>query len=323
MTMNNLPVYAIVANIMSQFLKFPMASGVRISRGTTLRENEVIVQNTTQPLPVVTPIPEKSDFQKVVEHEDERVLAAKRKAEEAKDRATGKRPAPGVPSRQTKKKKTAPISMALFESDADGSTQSGSRTHHSDSPLTTIISDNINAETGGSNLALQSFEQRRRKRGILLTMMMRSISPTLHRLFAPNILSTLSISFILRSMRMFTLTVMGCIKPRRMGTFRISQPVLQTLAQIDILQRYEALNDDYGELYQVHSSCKDLSKRLTKTQNHLVDVLRSMNILSDDHKSVQQVHLGCVGKEAALTEKLAAVEREKEDLLDKNIDQEE
>ncbi|GKC77554.1 hypothetical protein Tco_1128328 [Tanacetum coccineum] len=60
-----------------------------------------------------------------------------------------------------------------------------------------------------------------------------------------------------------------------------------------------------------------------KTQNHLVDALRSRNILSNDHKSLQQVHLGCVGKEAALTEKLAAVEREKEDLLDKNIDQEE
>nr|GEY21083.1 hypothetical protein [Tanacetum cinerariifolium] len=53
-------------------------------------------------------------------------------------------------------------------------------------------------------------------------------------------------------------------------------------------QRYEALNDDYGELYQVHSSCKDLSERLTETKNHLVDALHSHNILSDDHKTLQQ-----------------------------------
>nr|GEY85451.1 hypothetical protein [Tanacetum cinerariifolium] len=36
-----------------------------------------------------------------------------------------------------------------------------------------------------------------------------------------------------------------------------------------------------------------------------------------------QVHLGCVGKEANLTEKLAAMEKERDDLMDKNREREE
>ncbi|GJT90429.1 ribonuclease H-like domain-containing protein [Tanacetum coccineum] len=91
--MNNLPANSIVAHDMPQFLKFPMSSGVRVGRGTTLKE--------------------------VVKHEDERVLATKRNTQAAKDRAANKRPAPGDPSRRVKKKKTAPISMALSESEAD------------------------------------------------------------------------------------------------------------------------------------------------------------------------------------------------------------
>ncbi|GJT42252.1 hypothetical protein Tco_0950967 [Tanacetum coccineum] len=84
-----------------------------------------------------------------------------------------------------------------------------------------------------------------------------------------------------------------------------------------------ALNHDYGELYQSHQFCKDVSERLTDTQNQLVDALRSRNILSDDHKILQQAHLGCVGKESALNEKLVEVEKEKDKLLDKNREQEE
>ncbi|GJR27366.1 hypothetical protein Tco_1103598 [Tanacetum coccineum] len=74
-----------------------------------------------------------------------------------------------------------------------------------------------------------------------------------------------------------------------------------TLAQINPLQWYEALNDDYGELYESHHSCGDLA---------------------DENKTLRQEHLGCSGKEAALAEKLAMVENEKDDLLDKSMAQE-
>ncbi|GJS86119.1 ubiquitin-conjugating enzyme 25 [Tanacetum coccineum] len=67
--------------------------GVRVGKGTALAANEAIPQHTTPPLPFGTQIPEKSDHQKAVEYENERVLAAKRKAQAAKDRAVGKRAA--------------------------------------------------------------------------------------------------------------------------------------------------------------------------------------------------------------------------------------
>ncbi|GKD22065.1 hypothetical protein Tco_1223768 [Tanacetum coccineum] len=64
LTMNKLPADKIVATNMSQFLKFPMAGGVRIGKGPALKENEIIVQHTTPPLPSRTSILEKSDHQK-------------------------------------------------------------------------------------------------------------------------------------------------------------------------------------------------------------------------------------------------------------------
>nr|GFC79853.1 hypothetical protein [Tanacetum cinerariifolium] len=64
-----------------------MAGGVRVGKGTALMANEVIPQHTTQPLPSGSQIPEKSNHQKVVEYENEKVFAVKRKARAAKDRA--------------------------------------------------------------------------------------------------------------------------------------------------------------------------------------------------------------------------------------------
>nr|GEY23201.1 hypothetical protein [Tanacetum cinerariifolium] len=83
-----------------------------------LMANEVIPQYLTSPLPFGSQIPNKSDHQKVVEYENKRVLAAKRKAEASKDRAVRKRDATEGASQRTKKRKTAPLSFALslFES---------------------------------------------------------------------------------------------------------------------------------------------------------------------------------------------------------------
>ncbi|GKC49850.1 hypothetical protein Tco_1072595, partial [Tanacetum coccineum] len=94
-----------------------------------------------------------------------------------------------------------------------------------------------------------------------------------------------------------------------------------TIAQVDLLQRYESLTEDYKELYQAHRSCGDVLDRLTETRNQLLDAVRSRNKLADDHKILQQEHLGCAGKEVGLVEKLVVVEKEKDDLLDKNREQ--
>nr|GEV14141.1 hypothetical protein [Tanacetum cinerariifolium] len=54
-----------VPTSMSQFLKFPMAGGVRVGKGTALTANKAIPQHTTPPLPSGTQIPEKSYHQNV------------------------------------------------------------------------------------------------------------------------------------------------------------------------------------------------------------------------------------------------------------------
>ncbi|GJW79436.1 hypothetical protein Tco_0143411 [Tanacetum coccineum] len=124
--------------------------------GMVATTNEVIPQHTTPPLPFSTQISEKSDHQKVVEYENERVLAAKQKAQAAKDRAVGKRAATEGTSQRTKKKKMTPFSFALSDSEVDRSNRSGFGTHHSASPLNTIIPNEIELTTGGDDLILES-----------------------------------------------------------------------------------------------------------------------------------------------------------------------
>nr|GEV78747.1 hypothetical protein [Tanacetum cinerariifolium] len=101
-------------------------------------------------------ISEKSDHQKVVEYENDRVLAVKRKAQAAKGKAVEKRATTEGASHRLKKKKTAPLSLALSDSEADGSNRSGFGTHHSASPLNTIIPNEFELATEGDGLILES-----------------------------------------------------------------------------------------------------------------------------------------------------------------------
>ncbi|GKC11375.1 hypothetical protein Tco_1008157 [Tanacetum coccineum] len=133
-----------------------MAGGVRVGKGTALAANKVIPQHTTPPLLFGSQIPDKSDHQKVIEYENERVFAVNRKAQAAKDRAVGKRAATEGAFHRPKKKKTMPLSFALSDSEADGSNRSGSGTHHSASPLNTIILNEAEPTTGGDGLILES-----------------------------------------------------------------------------------------------------------------------------------------------------------------------
>nr|GFA93020.1 hypothetical protein [Tanacetum cinerariifolium] len=101
---------------------------LRIGRGTALRTGEVIVQNTTSTLSIGALIPTKSDYQREVERRDEWILAAKEKkrAQKPQDKAVGKRPGRAGTSGRTKKRKIIPLSIALPESEADGSLEDGS-----------------------------------------------------------------------------------------------------------------------------------------------------------------------------------------------------
>ncbi|GJY50572.1 hypothetical protein Tco_0441419 [Tanacetum coccineum] len=339
LTMNRLPIDKI--GIYDQYLEL---SGVRVPFSTFL-------------------------LGKVVEYENERVLAAKRKAQAAKDRAVRKRAATEGDSQQPKKKKTTPLSFALSDSEAYGSNCSGFGTHHSASPLNTIISNEAELTTGCDGLILESINRVEEDTDHHLDNMedttevnspLSEHSPRSQH-SNPSDEDTHNVRNEPTHTQAFGSTSHGVSSsyggshrqafPRRNpggegigSSLRddVGLPMPFVLAwnltthsilndaescwdtMIDLATpRYEALNEDYGELYESHRSCQDVSDRLTETQNQLVDTVQSRNKLSDDHKALQQVHLGCVRKEANLTEKLAAVEKEKDDILEKNREREE
>ncbi|GKC05986.1 hypothetical protein Tco_0997596 [Tanacetum coccineum] len=343
LTMNRLPIDKIVATSMSQFLKFLMAGD----------------------------IPEKSDYQKVVEHENERVLAAKRKAQAAKDRAVGKRAATEGAS-QCPKKKTAPLSFALSDSEADRSNRSGSDTHHSASPLNTIIPNEAEFTTGGDGLVLESayraakdtdhhpdnVEDTTKVNSLLSGNSSRSQhsnpsnedthdvrnEPAHTHAFGSNghrVSSSsggshhhafprrnpggdgigsslqgdadLTMPFAL-AWSLTTHSILNDVESCRDMMINLATPTVRD--QQNHLSYHQALQ-------QSHRSCQDVPDRLTETQNQLVDTVRSRNQLSNDHKALQEVYLGCVIKEAYLTENFVMMEKERDDLLAKDLEREE
>ncbi|GKB61963.1 hypothetical protein Tco_0918149 [Tanacetum coccineum] len=226
-----------------------MAGGVRVGKGTALAANEVIPQHITPPLPSGSQIPEKSDHQRVVEVENERVLTEKRKAQTAKDKAVGKRAAEGT-SQRTKKKKTTPLSFALSDSEADESNRSGSGTHHSASPINTII---------------------------------------------PN--------------------------EDELATSLLSEPVTQTKEGTDQPPLDNTVRSGPERTHAsgfAVSSTSGGSHRLAFPARHPGGDRAGSSLRRDAGAPELFVHLGCVGKEADLVEKLAAMEKERDDLLDRD-----
>nr|GEU82311.1 hypothetical protein [Tanacetum cinerariifolium] len=357
-TMNRLPADKI--GIYDQYLKL---SGVRVPFSTFLFS----VIKHFHLLPVCLNFSSSrwpEVFLLVVEYENERVLVAKRKTQAAKDKAAGKRSATEGTSCCTKKKKGAPLTFILVESEGDYSTRTGSGTHHSASHLNTIILNDVDPATGGGSVVSESVRCEEDDGDHSIENVedgTEADSPPVKIPLDPNTLIAL--------MKIYLFILVGYIVTK--GTSRLTGmflvlPVSSSsggsaclafpkrnpggdgagsslrgdvvpptlfrswfelghgdLAQIDLLRWYEALNDDYMEFYESHRSCKDVSDRLTETQNQLVDVIRNRNNLADDHKNLQQEHLGYASKEAGLIEKLDVVEKEKDDLLDKNREQEE
>ncbi|GJT90444.1 hypothetical protein Tco_1079289 [Tanacetum coccineum] len=297
LTMNRLPIDKIVATSMSQFLKFPMAGGVRVGKGTALAANKVIPQHTTPPLLFGSQIPEKSDHQKVIEYENERVFAVKRKAQAAKDRAVGKRVATEGASHRPKKKKTTPLSFALSDSEADGSNRSGYVEEDTDHNL-----DNVEDTTEvNSPLSEHSPHFQHSNPSDEDTHNMRN-EPTHTHAFA----STVSSSSGGSHCQAF---------PRRnpggggIGSF---PPLLSNVRgsnsvaewhKIDHLQQYEALIKDYGELYESHWSCQDVFDR-----DDLLDKKR------EREERIKQLEADLASKTSSLTKAEGAASTLKGDL---------
>ncbi|GKC16114.1 hypothetical protein Tco_1012896, partial [Tanacetum coccineum] len=258
----------------------------------------------------------------VVEYENERVLAAKRKAQAAKDRAVGKRVATEGASHRLKKKKIAPLSFALSDSEADRSNRSGSDTHHSALPLNTIIPNEAELTTEGDGLILE-----------YVNLMEEDTYHNLH-----NVEDTTEVNSPLsehspRSQHS---------NPSDEDTHDVRNEPTHTHASGSTGHRVNSSSSGshrqafsrrnhvatalvalYGAiwafLYPCCSRSTELVDRDTKSAGGHCS---NRNKLSDDHKALQQVHLGFVGKEADLTEKLVAVKKERDDLLDKNRERE-
>ncbi|GJU79519.1 hypothetical protein Tco_1281884 [Tanacetum coccineum] len=270
-----------VATSMAQFLKFPMAGAQ---------------------------IPAKSDHQKVVEVENERVLAAKRKTQAAKDKAVAERA-----SRPSKKKKGATLSFALDDTEEDDCIHAGSGTHHSASPLNTIIPDQTNPALGGGDLASESARHEeddtdhhfdntpvhyggpqhderdgrghQHASGSFGHVVSSSSGGSTHLAFPKQNPGGDTIGSSLRG----DAVQLSLFVPAWKLT---TNSILNDAESCRDLMRYEALSGDYLDLYDTHRSCETVSDGLTNTQNQFVDAL-------------------------------AVAEKEKYDFLDKNQEQEE
>ncbi|GJW92975.1 hypothetical protein Tco_0172647 [Tanacetum coccineum] len=246
-------------------------------------------------------IPEKSDHQKVVKHEDERVLTAKRKAQAAKDKAACKISAAEGTSKRTKRKKTAPMSFALSESDPYDSTRNSSGTHHSTWPLTTIIPNDTNPTASGSNLALDSSNRPEGDTGNSLDNVKNDT----------EVNSTRSVS----------------------SPHSEHSPQSQHYAHSDEDSHAHSGGDGlyHDEHVRRHasdstghvlsSSSGDSGRQVFPQRNPGGDGIGSS--LRANVSPPAPFHMDCISKEAALIEKLVAMEKEKDELLDKNRGQEE
>ncbi|GJX27252.1 hypothetical protein Tco_0233548 [Tanacetum coccineum] len=292
-------------------------------------------------------------FVLVVEVENERVLAAKRKTQAAKDKAVAERA-------------SRPLSFALDDTEEDHSIHTGFGILHSASPLNTIIPDQTNPALGGGDLASESARHEEDDTDHHFDSVddgtEANSPPAVHHSESQHSIHSAEdtpvhsggpqhderdgrghqhasgssgsslrgdaaqLSLFVPTWKLTTNSILNDAESYRdmmalqRAWFELGRGAI---TQIDLLQRYESLSDDYSNLYDTHRSCETVSDRLTNTKNQLVDAVRGRNKLADDHKSLQQEHLGCADKEATLVEKLAVAEKEKYDLLDKNQEQEE
>ncbi|GJW69308.1 hypothetical protein Tco_0123732 [Tanacetum coccineum] len=217
-----------------------------------------------------------------------------------------------------KKKKIAPyvpLSFALSDSEADRSNRSGSDTHHSALPLNTIIPNEAELTTEGDGLILE-----------YVNLMEEDTYHNLH-----NVEDTTEVNSPLSEH-----------SPRSQH----SNPSDEDTH--DVRNEPTHTHASGSTCHGVNSSSSGSHRQAFSRRNHVATALvRSLlcsslrgdmglpdtksagghcsnrNKLSDDHKALQQVHLGFVGKEADITKKLVAVEKERDDLLDKNREREE
>ncbi|GJR65371.1 hypothetical protein Tco_0011436 [Tanacetum coccineum] len=225
-----------------------------------------------------------------------------------------------------RRRKEVPLSFALSDSEADGSNRSGSGTHHSTSPLNTIIPNEVELTTRGDGLILEFVNRTEEDTDHNLNNDTHNVrNEPAHTHASGSTGHGVSSSSGGSHHQDFPKRNPGGdgIVSSLRGDMGLTVPFILAwnLTTHSILNDAEFCRDMMINL--ATPAVRYQQNWLTETQNQLVDTVRSRNKLSDDHKALQQVHLGCVSKEADLTEKLDAVEKERYDLLDKNRERDE
>jgi myosin heavy subunit len=93
------------------------------------------------------------------------------------------------------------------------------------------------------------------------------------------------------------------------------------LAQANVLQRFENLSYHYAQLYKDHEGCGSQTDRVKELETRLQTQDQAVEDLTKSNRELQQENQGYVDRAAESSAKLSAVEKERDDLLEKNREQ--
>ena len=94
-----------------------------------------------------------------------------------------------------------------------------------------------------------------------------------------------------------------------------------SLAQADVLQRFERMSYHYAQLYQAHEGCGSSADRIRELESELLGQRRSVETLTKANQELLQQHQNCASREEGLSNQLSAVELERDGLLAKSGEQ--
>nr|GEV45278.1 transposase (putative), gypsy type [Tanacetum cinerariifolium] len=277
--------------------------GASISKGPVLSSQDCIPQHTTCPLPEGQNIPEKTDHQRRVEVEDPKIVANReRKARAAaKKRERKKQGGDGGEGSRPKTKRGKPqvVGMDLLplrplpvRSPSGHSTlinlletddlNLGSSGEQSERALTLV-----NTEVIQPSLACQ-----RTNRG-----------PTADRVVTPLRTTTQGANAVEgESSREGALYVPGAQEKSNAlnnatalerAWFSLARG---SIAQTDILERFENLQTEFDRLFESHVECGDLSGKFVQARLDLTHSSHLYTSISDSHKALNNEPEGCARK---------------------------
>ncbi|GJZ46272.1 hypothetical protein Tco_0593868 [Tanacetum coccineum] len=241
-------------------------------------------------------------------------------------------------SLRRKRKPNRPRTKLLRkESEGDVFNCSGSGTHHSTSPLNTIIPDNVDLTTGGGGLTLEFVSRAEDDMDHNLNNMEDGTevnSPLFEGSPEPQHTTHSNEDTHAHSDGDRLHHDEGDKQAHRhaFGSTGFVVSISSGGSSLHVFPKQNPSGDGAGGSLQddmdlpapfvpawnltTHSILNDAES----CRDMMINLATLVNKLADDHKNLQQEHLGCAGKDANLVEKLAVVEKEKDDLLDKSRD---